>query len=172
MAHLRPRERTHPAHDSGRRVTSLEVLNEDFRDFLRDLLAEHVEFVVVGAYALAFHGVPRATGDIDVLVRPSPENAARVVRALSRFGAPIHAAGVTEDDFTRAGVVYQIGLPPRRIDILTEITGVGFEEAWATREQAVLEDATVYFLGREALIRNKRSTGRTKDLADAESLDP
>ncbi len=152
-------------------MTSLDALNEDFRDFLRDLLAEGVEFMVVGAYALAFHGVPRATGDIDILVRPSPENAVHVVRALTRFGTPIAAAGVTEADFVRPGVVYQIGLPPRRIDVLTEINGVGFDEAWASRASAAFDDETVFFLGREVLIRNKRSTGRTKDLADAESLE-
>lgn len=152
-------------------MTSLDALNEDFRDFLRDLLAEQVEFVVVGAYALAFHGVPRATGDIDVLVRPSPENAARVMRALIRFGAPVEAAGVVEADFARPGVVYQIGLPPRRIDVLTEISGVDFDEAWASRARATLDDAILFFLGRDALIRNKRSTGRTKDLADVESLE-
>jgi hypothetical protein len=152
-------------------VTSLDALNEDFRDFLHDLVTEGVEFVVVGAYALAFHGSPRATGDIDVLVRPSVENAPRVIRALERFGAPLRAAAVTAADFARPGVVYQIGLPPRRIDILTEITGVDFESAWASRVPARFDDVTVFFLGREALIRNKRSTGRTKDLADAERLE-
>ena len=152
-------------------MTSLDALNEDFRDFLRDLAVEGVEFVVVGAYALAFHGIPRATGDIDILVRPSAENAARVLRALVRFGAPVQAAGVTEADFASGGVVYQIGLPPRRIDVLTEISGVDFDAAWESRETATFDEATVFFLGREALIRNKRSTGRTKDLADAESLE-
>ena len=152
-------------------MTSLDSLNEDFRDFLRSLLEEEVEFVVVGAYALAFHGLPRATGDIDVLVRPSAENAARVVRALVAFGAPVQAAGVTEADFARPGIVYQIGLPPRRVDVLTEISGINFTEAWESRAPASFDDGTVYFLGREALIRNKRSTGRTKDLADAEGLE-
>ncbi len=152
-------------------MTSLDALNEDFRDFLRNLLEEEVEFVVVGAYALAFHGVPRATGDIDVLVRPSAENAARVVRALVAFGAPVQAAGVTEADFARPGIVYQIGLPPRRVDILTEISGINFTEAWESRVPASFDDGTVYFLGRDALIRNKRSAGRTKDQADAESLE-
>ena len=152
-------------------MTSLDALNDDFRDFLRDLLKEKVDFVVVGAYALAFHGVPRATGDIDVFVRPSAENAARVVRALVAFGAPVQAAGVTEADFTRPGIVYQIGLPPRRVDVLTQISGINFTEAWESRVPASFDDATVYFLGREALIRNKRSTGRTKDLADVENLE-
>jgi hypothetical protein len=152
-------------------MTSLDVLNEDFRDFLGDLLAEGVEFLIVGAYALAYHGVPRATGDIDVLVRPEPDNAARVLRALIRFGAPVRAAGVTEADFARPGVVYQVGLPPRRIDVLTEISGVSWDQAWASRASASFGPATVFFLGRDALIRNKRSAGRSKDLADLESLE-
>lgn len=152
-------------------MTALDALNPDFRDFLRELVAEGVEFLVVGAYALAFHGVPRATGDIDVLVRPSAENARHVLRALIRFGAPVEAAGVTEADLARPGVVYQIGLPPRRIDILTGISGVSFDEAWASRVAAAFDDATVFFLGREALIRNKRSTGRAKDQADVERLE-
>jgi hypothetical protein len=152
-------------------VTSLDALNEDFRDFLRSLVAEGVEFLVVGAYALAFHGVPRATGDIDILVRPNSENAARVIRALVRFGAPFQAAGVAEADFARPGIVYQIGLPPRRIDVLTEISGVDFDEAWSSRVSAAFDEAEVCFLGRLELIRNKRSAGRAKDLADADSLE-
>jgi hypothetical protein len=129
-----------------------------------------VEFVIVGAHALALHGIPRSTGDMDVLVRPSTENAERVWRALVRFGAPLASAGVRAGDFATPGVVYQIGLPPSRIDLLTEITGVSFDEAWASREPAVLDEVTVYFIGREALIRNKQATGRPKDLADVARL--
>lgn len=152
-------------------MTSLDALNDDFRDFLSDLLAESVEFVVVGAYALAFHGVPRATGDIDILVRPSADNATRVLRALRRFGAPVDAAGLTEADFSRPDVVYQIGLPPRRIDLLTEISALTFDEVWDSRVEAEFEGKSVCFLGREALIKNKRATGRAKDRADVESLE-
>jgi hypothetical protein len=109
-------------------VTSLEDFNPDFRDVLGAFAAEAVEFVVVGAYALALHGVPRFTGDLDLFVRPTAENAARVWRALVRFGAPVQAAGVSEVDFATPGIVYQIGLPPSRIDVLTEISGLSFDE--------------------------------------------
>jgi hypothetical protein len=151
-------------------MTELRELNPDFRDVLLALAAEGVEFVVVGAHALALHGVPRATGDLDVLIRPSTDNAAKVWKALVRFGASIETAGVTVEDFATPGIVYQIGLPPSRIDVLTEITGVSFDEAWASREAGDLEGSTVHFLGREALVRNKQATGRPKDLADVARL--
>ena len=106
---------------------TLEGLNEDFRDLLVLLADGGVEFVIVGAYALAFHGAPRASGDIDLFVRPSPANAQRVFDVLVRFGAPLESAGVTAADFTSPGTVYQIGLPPRRIDLLTEISGLTFD---------------------------------------------
>lgn len=153
-------------------MTTISGLNPDFRDFLLALVAEGVEFVIVGAYALALLGVPRYTGDLDVLVRPTEANADRVWRALLRFGAPVEAAGVTSADFAVPGTVYQIGLPPRRIDLLTEITGVTFDEAWATRESARLEGQIVCFIGKDAFVRNKQATGRPKDLADAARLKP
>ena len=148
----------------------LEGLNPDFRDLLVALHDEGAEFLVVGAYAVAFHGSPRATGDLDVLVRPTSENAGRVFRALTTFGAPLVRAGVGAEDFARPGTVYQIGVAPRRIDVLTEISGVAFEDAWSTREPASLEGRTVHFIGREALLRNKQAAGRPKDLADLARL--
>jgi hypothetical protein len=153
-------------------MTTLREMNADFRDLLLAFGAEEVEFVVVGAYALALHGAPRFTGDLDVFVRPSTDNAAKVWRALARFGAPIEAASVRPSDFETPGIVYQIGLPPARIDILTEISGVTFDEAWATRESADLDGARVHFIGRDAFLRNKRAAGRPKDLADAARLKP
>jgi hypothetical protein len=153
-------------------VTSLEDLNPDFRDLLAAFAAETVEFIVVGAYALALHGVPRFTGDLDLFVRPTPENAARVWRALVRFGAPVQAAGVTEADFATPGVVYQIGLPPSRIDLLTEISGLSFDDVWVTREITDLDGSPVPFIGREAFVRNKLASGRPKDLVDARRLKP
>lgn len=153
-------------------MTSLEDLNPDFHDLLAAFAAEAVEFVVVGAYALALHGVPRFTGDLDLFVRPTPENAARVWRALVRFGAPVQAAGVTEADFATPGVVYQIGLPPSRIDVLTEISGLSFDDVWATREATDLDGSPVPFIGREAFVRNKLASGRPKDLIDARRLKP
>lgn len=152
-------------------MSALRELNPDFRDLLRYLGREGVEYVLVGAYALAFHGAPRATGDIDVLVRPTPANAERVWRALLAFGAPLTPAGVLPRDFATPGIVYQIGLPPRRVDILTEISGLSFDEAWSSRAMADLEGLPVAFLGREALIANKRASGRLKDLADVERLE-
>lgn len=113
-------------------MSTLEALNEDFVDVLRALCAEQVEFLVVGAHALAVHGVVRATGDLDLWVKPTVENAARVVRALLRFGAPLAHHHVDEADFARPGTVYQLGLPPRRIDVLTQPTGIDFEHAWAS----------------------------------------
>jgi predicted nucleotidyltransferase len=149
---------------------TLEGLNEDFRDLLVLLADGGVEFVIVGAYALAFHGAPRASGDIDLFVRPSPVNAQRVFDALVRFGAPLESAGVTADDFAQPGAVYQIGLPPRRIDLLTEISGLSFDEAWASRITAEVEGRTVSFIGREALLKNKEAAGRLKDIADVDRL--
>jgi hypothetical protein len=149
---------------------TLEGLNEDFRDLLVLLADAGVEFLIVGAYALAFHGAPRASGDIDLFVRASAVNAERVFGALARFGAPLQASGVTAADFAQPGAVYQIGLPPRRIDVLTEISGVTFDEAWASRATAEVEGRTVSFIGRDVLIRNKEASGRPKDVADIDRL--
>ena len=149
---------------------SLGKLNEDFRDLLLEFSDEGVEFLLVGAFAVAFHGVPRATGDMDVFVRASPENAERVHIALARFGAPLESADVVTRDFERPGMVYQMGLPPRRIDILTEISGVTFDEAWESRGFAELEGRTIGIIGRAHLLRNKEASGRPKDIADVSRL--
>lgn len=149
---------------------TLEGLNEDFRDVVVQLADAQVEFVIVGAFALAFHGAPRASGDIDVFVRPSVDNAARVYDALIQFGAPLPAHGVVPGDFATPGSVYQIGLPPRRIDVLTQISGVDFEEAWASRVPVNVEGRTVHMLGRAALLKNKTAAARPKDLADVARL--
>lgn len=145
-------------------------MNDDFRDLLAALLAAGARFLVVGAHALAVHGVPRATGDLDLWIAADQGNADRVFDALLVFGAPMGAMGVTRDDFTRTDQVIQIGLPPRRIDILTAISGVGFEEAWPDRVAHDVEGLAVPFIGRAALVQNKRATGRAKDLADLEAL--
>lgn len=152
-------------------MTPLRGLNADFRDLLACFGGAGVEFVVVGAYALAFHGIPRATGDIDVFVRATPTNAERVWRALQAFGAPLAAADVEALDFAQPGLVYQIGLPPRRVDVMTQISGLSFEEAWESRVLADIEGLPVFFIGREALIANKRASGRLRDLADVERLE-
>lgn len=144
-------------------------MNPDFVDLLRAFNAANVRFLVVGAYALALHGRPRATGDLDVWIDATPENAARVIRALTAFGAPL--AGVSAEDFAREGVVYQIGVPPGRIDILTQLTGLTFAEAWPSRLRRPFGDLDVDFIGRDAFLRNKRATGRAKDLGDIEGMD-
>lgn len=146
-------------------------LNDDFRDMLAALVDAEVEFVVVGAHALAAHGIVRATGDLDIFVRPTKQNAERVVAALRAFGAPIAAHGVTAADFELADNVYQIDLPPRRIDLLTAIRGVPFEEASANAMVVEVDGRAIPFIGRDALVRNKRATGREKDRLDVELLE-
>jgi hypothetical protein len=145
-------------------------LNRHFRDMLLELSASKTRFLIVGAYALAALGVPRATGDIDLWIRPDPENARRAYEALRRFGAPL--TELSPDDLARPGTVFQIGLPPNRIDILTSITGVEFDEAWRDRLSTKLDGVDVAVLGRDAFLRNKRAVGRLKDLADVEYLEP
>ena len=143
-------------------------MNQDFVDLLRALSAADVRFLIVGAYALALHGKPRATGDLDVWIDATPENAPRVMRALASFGAPLDDVSV--EDFSRPGVTYQIGVVPGRIDILTELTGITFADAWPERMRRPFGDVEVDFIGREAFIRNKRATGRAKDLGDIEGM--
>lgn len=145
-------------------------LFEDTRDLLIELDQAQVDFIVVGAHALAAHGLTRATADFDVFVRPSRENAERLYRALLAFGAPLGAHGVETDHFTLPGMVYQLGLPPRRIDILTTISGLDFEAAWSSRLVVDVGEIRLPVLGREALIRNKLASGRKKDLLDVEAL--
>jgi hypothetical protein len=144
-------------------------MNQDFVDLLQAFVDADVRFLVVGAYALAVHGRPRATGDLDVWVEPSPENAARVMHALAAFGAPL--AEITESDFTGPGVTYQIGVAPGRIDVLTDLTGLTFADAWPRRIARPFGDIAVDFIGLDDFIRNKRATGRSKDLGDIEGLE-
>lgn len=145
------------------------MLNPDFRDMLSALSDEQAEFLVVGAYAVAVHGVPRATADLDLWVRPSAANAARVWQALARFGAPMSSLGL--EDLQAAGVVVQIGVAPRRIDLLTSIDGVEFDDAWANRRDVEVEGLRVPVIGRRHLITNKRAVGRPQDLADVARLE-
>ena len=144
-------------------------MNPDFVDLLRALSAADARVLVVGAYAVTYHARPRATGDLDLLVEATPENAARVRAALAAFGAPV--GELSERDLTTPGMVFQIGVPPRRIDLLTSLTGVSFDEAWASRVPGHLGEAPCAFIGKAALIRNKRALGRPRDLADLELLE-
>ena len=144
-------------------------MNRDFVEMLSALSAAGAEYVVVGAHALAAHGLPRAAGHLDLWVRPTPENAERVLAALRSFGAPLHDLSVR--DLTSSETVFQIGVPPNRIDLLTSITGVTFDEAWPHRQEIPIGALAVPVLGKADLVRNKRALGRPKDLADLAALD-
>jgi hypothetical protein len=144
------------------------VLNPDYRDMLSAFADAEVEYLLVGAYALAAHGHPRATGDMDLWVRRSSENAERVLQALSVFGAPL--SDVETEDFQTPDTVFQIGVSPRRIDILTTISGVDFQEAWPERMEIELEGLMIPVLGRKHLVQNKRALGRPQDQADIDRL--
>ena len=145
------------------------MLNEDYKDMLLALSDEKVSFLLVGAYALAAHGYPRATIDIDIWIMPSPQNADAVLRALRRFGAPLH--NLTKEDLQKDGTVFQIGLAPRRIDIITAASGLQFEETYGRSLLVKIEGIDVHIPSIDDLIINKRASGRTKDLADAEALE-
>jgi hypothetical protein len=145
------------------------MLNEDYRDMLHALSAEKVRFILVGAYALAAHGYLRATMDIDIWVMPSPRNAKAVLRALRRFGAPLH--NLTKEDLQKDGTIFQIGVAPRRIDIITAASGLNFEEVFQNSISINIEGLEVHIPSIDDLIRNKKATGRTKDLADVEALE-
>ena len=144
--------------------------NPDFLDLIDCLLASDVDFVVVGAYAVAVHGHQRSTGDLDIYVRPAPDNAPKVIEALRAFGAPIRQHGVTESDFARPGAVYQMGLPPNRIDILTDPTAITFEDAVRNAVVSAFGPYSVRFIGLDALLKNKSATGREKDRIDVRAL--
>lgn len=146
-------------------------MNEDYRDMLAALVAEQARFLVVGAHALAVHGYPRGTVDIDIWIEPTAENAERVWRALAEFGAPLGDLGIDQRDFTRPDIVAQLGLPPNRIDFLTGVSGLTFESAWKRRIEAPVEGVTVPVLGIEDLVANKQATGREKDRADIRGLE-
>ena len=144
-------------------------MNRDFVEMLSALFAAKAEFLIVGGHALAAHGQPRATGDIDLWVRPTKENAPRVFAALKAFGAPLF--DLTVEDLSKPGIVFQMGLPPYRIDILTGISGITFEEAFPDRLLAKVDGLELPFIGRAALVQNKRAAGRPKDLLDADVLE-
>ncbi|HEX8716603.1 MAG TPA: hypothetical protein VF722_06445 [Gemmatimonadaceae bacterium] len=144
---------------------------EDWADLLVALAATDARFLIVGAHAMAVHGVPRGTQDMDIWVDPTPANADRVWRALAAFGAPLADLRITSDDLSRAGTVIQLGLPPNRIDLLTSLSGLpGFDAAWTARVERTFAGHPAPFLGREDLVRNKRASARRKDLADLEAL--
>ena len=144
-------------------------LNRDFSDRLSDFRDARVRFLVVGAYAMVLHGRPRTTGDLDLWVEPTPENAARVFQALGRFGAPL--AGRTPRDFEQPHVVFQIGVAPGRIDVLTSLTALEFPAAWRNRRRMKYGEIPISVLSAPDLIKNKKALGRLRDLADVEEME-
>jgi hypothetical protein len=144
-------------------------LNQDFRDMLSALSAAGAEFLVVGAHAMAAHGLVRATGDLDIWVRSSDSNATKVWDALRAFRAPLSRLSV--HDLTDADVVFQMGVEPNRIDILSSISGVTFDEAWSNRREVDIGGLRVPVIGRRELLLYKRAAGRPKDLADVAWLE-
>ncbi len=144
-------------------------LQKDLREFIESLNSHGVEFVIVGGYALAYHGHPRYTRDIDILVRVSPENAVNVERALGGFG--FGSLGLSSRDFLKPGQVIQLGHPPNRIDLLTSLSGVNSEEVWANRLPGDLDGLPVSFIDKQRFLLNKRAAGRPQDLADADAIE-
>jgi hypothetical protein len=144
-------------------------VNPDFRDLFAALNAAGARYLLVGGYAVAFHAQPRFTKDLDVWAEPESANASLVYEALRRFGAPLEE--LTASDLERPGTVYQIGVPPNRIDILTAIDGVSFAQAWPGRVETTYGDQTVPVIGRRHLVLNKRASGRPQDLLDLEILE-
>ncbi|HSN69644.1 MAG TPA: nucleotidyltransferase [Thermoanaerobaculia bacterium] len=140
----------------------------DFEELLGCLTRHGVRFVIVGAHALAHHAKPRYTKDLDVFVDADPANARRIVAALEEFG--FGGLGISPDDFSESGKIVQLGSPPTRIDLMTSIDGVTFEDAWQSRVEGAYGTASVPYIGYEALIRNKTASARAQDLADLEVL--
>jgi len=143
-------------------------IQKDFKELLELFNGYNVEYMIIGAYALAYHGAPRFTGDIDIFVQPSLENAHKILSALNAFG--FSSSNLTIEDFQNPKSVIQLGVPPVRIDLITSISGVTWEQADQGKIEGFYGDVPVHFLGKEQYIANKRAAGRKKDLADLESL--
>ena len=143
-------------------------VQQDYRELLGLLNKHEVEYIIVGSYALAYHGAPRSTGDLDILVRTSTENADRITKTLEAFG--FESPDLTAADFLEPERVVQIGVPPVRVDLMTSLTGISWDEAFAGRVRGEYGDVPVFYLGRDQFIANKQALGRKKDLADLEVL--
>jgi len=144
------------------------VLNEDFRAFIKLLNDHDVKYLIVGGYAVALHGYPRYTKDLDFWVWLNQENAEKIIKTLHKFG--FAALGLTTDDFLNAENVVQLGYPPNQIDLITEVTGLTFEPCFANRQEVEMEGLKINFIALDDLIENKRQTGRLQDKADVEKL--
>jgi len=144
------------------------MLNKDYKEMLQILLKNKVKFLIVGAYAMGAYGYPRATGDIDIWVEASFENSKRIYKSLIEFGTPLF--NINEKTFAEKGIIFQIGIAPRRIDIITQIDGVDFAQSYKTKEIIEIENLKIPFISKKHLIKNKKATGRAKDRLDAEYL--
>jgi len=143
-------------------------VQKDFKEFFALLNAHEVDFMIVGGYALAYHGAPRYTGDIDIFIKPESENAQRILQGLEEFG--FSSLELSSEDFQNEDTVVQLGLPPVRIDIITSISGVSWEQAEASKEPGTYGDVPVFYIGKNQYVANKRARGRAKDIADIEAL--
>jgi hypothetical protein len=150
-------------------ISDQNMLPEDWREFIESLNSANANYVIVGGHAVAFHGYPRLTTDLDILVEPTPENAARVVKAIELFG--FASLGIQQADLVKEDQIIQLGFRPARIDIATSISGVNFEEVWKSHVIGNLGELSVRYIGYDALIKNKRASGRPKDLVDVDEIE-
>jgi predicted nucleotidyltransferase len=144
------------------------MFSQDFREFIELLIKHKAEYLIVGGYAVGIHGHPRYTGDLDIWLNPTPENAALILRCVNEFG--FSSFGLNESDFTKSGNVIQLGHPPLRIDLLTEIDGVTFDDCFINRKEVEIDDLPVNFIGYNDLLKNKKQTGRPRDVDDIDNL--
>lgn len=144
------------------------MFSQDFKEFIELLIKHKAEYLIVGGYAVGVHGHPRYTGDLDIWLNPSPQNAALILKCVNDFG--FSSYGLTQSDFTKQGNVIQLGYPPLRIDLLTEIDGVKFENCYENRKEVIIDDLHVNFIGYEDLLKNKKESGRPRDLDDIDNL--
>ena len=144
------------------------MFSQDFREFIELLIKHNAEYLIVGGYAVGVHGHPRYTGDLDIWLNPSPQNAELILKSVNEFG--FSSYGLTQADFTKPGNVIQLGYPPLRIDLLTEIDGVTFEDCYENRKEVTIENLQVNFIGYNDLLKNKKESGRPRDIDDIDNL--
>lgn len=144
------------------------MFSQDFKEFVQLLIKNKVEYLIVGGYAVGIHGHPRYTGDLDIWLNPTRENAELILKSVNEFG--FTSFNLSIDDFIKAGNVIQLGYPPLRIDLLTEIDGVTFKKCYSNRLNVIIDDLNVSFIGYADLIKNKKKTGRPRDIDDVDNL--
>ena len=144
------------------------MFTQDFREFIELLIKNKAEYLIVGGYAVGIHGHPRYTGDLDIWLNPTPQNAEKILRSVNEFG--FSSFKLTKEDFTKPGNVIQLGFPPLRIDLLTEIDGVTFDECFKNRKEVTMENIKVNFIGYNDLLKNKKESGRPRDIDDINNL--